>query len=734
MFNRSHVLLAALIATASVNAQTDTARQSQLDEFVLTGIRATSNTPVTQYNLSSKQIKEMYYGADLPVMLQQAPSIQSYSDNGTGIGYSFFRMRGMDQSRLNVTVNGVPINDPENQGTFFNNFADLSSSAQSIQIQRGVGTSTNGSAAFGGSINILTRNLSEQSSAEVNAGIGSFNSRRLTAEVQTGRVGNYAFYTRISNLATDGYRDRSGSEITSYLFSAGRFGKKSLIIFNMWGGDAQNQLSYLGVDEATLQSNRKANALTKGETDRFRQHFFQLQYQYTINQYSGVNASAYYVRGLAPQFQAFFGASPFFGYSFYNMPEPVIGADTIRETDAMVSYRLDQHFSGGFANYYYHTKKFELDAGFHANHFTSDHFMEVQWMRVLPEGIDPNHQVYFNTGTKSELSGFVKFNYFVTRKWNVFSDVQIRNAMFKYQPKTMQYAAAPFTVEPMTWNFVNPKIGTQYQVNTSLQAYAMVGISNREPTRFDYFQDDYATRNVKQSDIKPEQVVNIESGIRFQNRKLQLQTNFYLMQFENAIINTGELNMFGYPITTNVKESSRAGFEIDGVWKMNKYIWLNTAAAFSQNTIRQITQFYSDSNFTSQGITYNNTSSAMSPQIIMNTGVNLFPVKWLQVDLNMRHVSEQYVDNSQTLASRIPSYTLVNSRVGLDISRWTKQKIAVAIQVNNLMNAAYLPWANVGLMSNVIQYGNDGVNRGVITPQYFAAPLRNYFVTVTWTL
>lgn len=722
------------MATACVNAQTDTSHQTLLDEFVLNGIRATTNTPVTQYNLSSKQIKEIYYGADLPVMLQQAPSIQAYSDNGTGIGYSFFRMRGMDQSRINLTVNGVPVNDPENQGAFFNNFADLASSAQSIQIQRGVGTSTNGSAAFGGSMNILTRNLSEQASAEVNAGIGSFNSRRLTAEVQSGKIGKYAFYTRLSNLGTDGYRENSGSEITSYFFSVGRFGKKALFKFNMWGGDAQNQLAYTGVDLASLAINRRANALTKGESDRFRQNFFQLQYQYTINQYSGVNASAYYVRGVAPQFQAFLGASPFLGYSFYNMPEPIIGADTLRETDAMVSYRLDQHFTGGFANYYYHTKKFEFDAGIHANHFTSDHFMEVQWMRVFPVGINPNQQVYFNTGTKSEMSAFAKFNYYITRKWNVFTDVQFRNTTFKYQPKTMQFAQAPFTVETMSWNFVNPKFGTQYQIRSSLQAYAMVGISNREPTRFDYFQDDYATRNVKQSDIKPELIVDVETGIRFQNRKLQLQTNIYVMQFENAIINTGELNVFGYPNTTNVKESMRAGIEIDGVWKMNKYIWLNTAASFSQNTINQITLFYSDSNFASQGITYNNTSPAMSPQMIINTGMKLLPVKWLQAELNMRHVSEQYVDNSQTVEAFIPAYTLLNARLGIDMSKWLDQKVSLAVQFNNLMNTSYLPWANVGFMSNVMQYGNDGVNRGVITTQYFAAPLRNYFVTLTWSL
>jgi iron complex outermembrane receptor protein len=732
MFHKKTLLAAAITITTAVAAQTDadTTRQTQLEEVVLSAIRARQNVPVTQFNLSSTQLKQLYYGADLPVVLQRAPSIHGYSDNGTGIGYSFFRLRGLDQSRINLTVNGVPVNDPENQGTFFNNFADLASSAQSVQVQRGVGTSTNGAAAFGGSVNIQSRNLSEQPGAEINLGFGSFNSRRLTAEVQTGRMGKYATYVRLSNLATDGYRERSGSEISSYFISVGRFGNKSLLKFNMWGGDAQSQLAYTGIDKATLSQNRRANPFTLNESDRFRQNFFQLQYQYSLSRKSGINASAYYARGVAPQFQVFFAGSTFFPYSFYNMPNPIVGNDTLTQTDAKVSYRLDQHFYGGFASYYYHTRKLQFDAGVHANSFSSDHFMETQWMQNYPSGIAPNQRAYFNTGFKQEASAFAKINYYLTPKFNLYADLQMRYAAFQYEAQTLQYAAPPFGSEDMSWTFINPKAGAQYAFSDVVSIYGMAGITSREPTRFDYFQDDYATRDVKQDDIKPEMVTDIEAGVKVNRNNLQLNANVYYMLFDNAIINTGDINAFGYPITTNVKTSTRAGIEVDAIWKVHPKLHLMLASVFSKNTIADITQYYSDSNFASVGINYKNTTPALTPSIISNQGIRYIPFKFLYVDLNVRYVGEQFVDNSATEEARINAYTLTDLQIGLSLKQWLGKDVMLRFQVNNLLEEQFVTWGNTALFSNVLQYDNSGNTRGTITPLYFAAPGRNYFLSL----
>jgi iron complex outermembrane receptor protein len=739
MFNSKQTLaIAALCLSHIALAQTDadTTREAKLQEVVLSGIRATNKTPVTRYDISSKQLKQLYYGADLPTVLQQSPAIHAYSDNGTGIGYSFFRMRGMDQSRINLTVNGVPINDPENQGTFFNNFADLASSAESIQIQRGVGTSTNGAAAFGGSINILTRNLTQKPSAEVNMGYGSFNSRRLTAEVQTGRIAEkYAMYVRLSNLSTDGFRERSGSDITTYFFSTARFGEKSLLKLNVWGGDASSNLAYMGVDAATLAQNRKANPLVQNERDQFQQHFAQLQYQYNLSKISGINASAYYVRGRAPFFQVNFDADPlFFPYSFYNMPNPIVGSDTIMSTNARVAYRLDQHFVGGFANYFYHTNKLKFDAGFHLNSFNSDHFLEVQRMDVFPAGFEPGHIAYFNTGYKQEVSAFAKMSYNLTQRLLLYGDLQLRHARFQYAARTMQFSPPPFTSEDMQWTFINPKLGAQFEVNEQVSLYSMAGITGREPTRFDYFLDDYATRDVKQSDTKPEQVTDIEAGVRISNNYIKLNANVYYMHFRNAIINTGEVNAFGQSITTNVPVSTRSGIELDATWTVNKYISLIHSSNMSQNVINEITQFYTDTTFASIGFVYRNTTPALTPSIILNQGVRVTPFEWLYADANVRYVSQQFVDNSGSKAARIAPYTLVDARVGLKLKNWLKQDISLTFQINNVLNSVYNPWGNVGMFSNVVDYRPDGTTGGVVTPAFFAAPPRNYFITLTWKI
>ena len=713
----------------------DTLTGKPIQEVVLVGIRAGKNIPVTYTNITAAQLKQIYYGADLPTVLQNTPAIHAYSDNGTGVGYSFFRLRGMDQSRINLTVNGVPVNDPENQGTFFNNFADLASSAHSIQIQRGVGTSTNGTAAFGGSINILTRTLTDKAGAEINLGYGSFNTRRITAEAQTGRINDkYALYVRLSNLATDGFRERSGSEITSYMFSAARFGAKSVLKLNVWGGDAQSQLAYIGTDEATLKTNRRANPLTQGERDRFQQHFLQLQYQRIFSSRSGINASAYYVRGLAPQFQVYFAASSFFPYSFYNMPEPIIGSDTIRETNAMVSYRLNQHFYGGFANYYYHSDKLKVDAGIHVNSFTADHFMEVQRMELFPAGFSEGHRVYFNTGYKQEASGFVKASYNLTARASVFGDVQVRSALFRYSAQTMQYAAPPFTSENMQWTFVNPKVGAKFSVNEYTDIYAMAGIAGREPTRFDYFQDDYATRDVKQDDIKPEYVSDYEVGVRMNTHTLQLNANVYYMDFTNAIINTGQMNAFGYPITTNVAASLRSGLELDVNWKINKYISLTHAGNYSHNRIQKITQFYTDSTFSSIGFTYSQTMPALTPSVIVNQGLRISPLEWMYTEINARYVSQQFVDNSSTKVAAVPEYLVTDLRLGLQLKQWLKQHVSLTFHVNNLLNQSYNAWGNTGMFSNVIDYRPDGTTAGTITPVFFAAPPRNFFITLSWKI
>lgn len=741
MFNKTLLLILISCSTLTVAAQqtqqqlTDTTKAVELSESVIISIRAKDELPITKFDLNRLQIQKAYYGADMPSLLQMAPSIHAYSDNGTGIGYSFFRLRGIDQTRINVTINGIPINDPQNQGVFFNNFADLASSASAIQIQRGVGTSTNGTASFGGSINVSTQSISTKPGAEIHAGLGSFGSSRLTAEIQTGKIKDrWGAYIRLSNLATDGYRERSGSEIFSYLFSAARTTDKSTLRFNLWGGDAQSTLAYQGIDAATMRTNRKANPFTMNERDRFRQHFFQVQHLYNINNRSGIQSSVYFVRGGAPQFQFYFPAIWGTPYSSFNMPNAIIGNDTFTTTNAMVSYKLNQFFYGAFTNYFYRTRNFDLDAGLHVNSFKSEHSMETQRMDVLPVNQQLPHRAYFNTGYKKEASAFVKINATISKHVQVFADVQVRAAFFTYEAKAMAISNTAFPVEDMNWLFLNPKLGINYRLNSYSSLYAMAGRTGREPTRFDYFQEDFARNAISQNAIKPEYVIDFEFGYRYKKGGLNAQINAYHMAFTNAILNTGKNNNFGAAITTNVNNSTRTGIELDVQWPIRKWVTLIHTSNVSRNNIKHITQYYNTPNFENVGFNFHNVQPALSPAVILNQGVRFNPIAWLAVQAQVRHVSKQYIDNSNSKQAEIPSFTVVDASIELMLKKWLKRDISLVSRINNVLNATYTMWGNAAFGSNTATPNGAGDLMPAVTPLFFVAPPRNYFITLQWKL
>ncbi|MEI7978456.1 MAG: TonB-dependent receptor [Bacteroidota bacterium] len=728
------IILSNLLALSQISfAQTDSLNSKNMQEFVVRGIKANENLPVTQTTLDRKQIEQKYYGADIPSLINATPSINGYSDNGMGIGYSFFRLRGMDQTRVNTTVNGIPVNDPENMGVFFNNFADLASSAENIQIQRGVGTSTNGVANFGGSINILTKNLAPKESATVNLGFGSFGSSRATLEYQSGMIKNkLAFYGRISNLQTNGYRNNSGAKISSYLFSAGYFWKKAVLKLNVFGGYTENNLAYIGINANTLSLDRKFNPLVNGESDAFKQTFYQLHYSYQINSKSNFTSSVYFVRGEAPKFQ-YFGN---FANEYLNLPTYINGNDTQSTNNAMTSYRLNQYFVGTFLNYQYKSGKWDLIANVHANAFKNEHFLEVQSIESYNPAYKPSQNAFFNTGYKNEVSGNIKLNYSITSKTSAFGDVQVRNVSFNYSPQIMEYRTIyglnndNLLVENMNWTFLNYRVGMKHQFNKNINIYALFGRSNREPARVDYFKDEHPYSNIKQSDIKHETVNDYELGASFNNQKLAINANLFYMDFENQIASTGSLNAYGAAINTNVGASLRKGIEIEAIWKLNKKIWLTNSSAFSQNTINKIGLHYFDENtFADTVIIKENATTALSPSVIINQGIRVIPNKWFYAELNYRFVSMQYLDNSEDKNISIPNFHIMDLKFGLNLKKWIKYgEPSISVQVNNLTNQLYFPSGNVqGFTNSINSQGKTGT-----VPLFFPAANRNIFVGLTW--
>lgn len=707
------------------------------EEVIVEAFRASAITPVTQATITQKYIEANYVGHDIPTLINHTPSINAYSDAGNGMGYSYFRLRGMDQTRINMMVNGVPINDAQTQGFFTNNFADLASSAAEIQIQRGVGTSGNGTAAFGGSLNIITQHLEKNPSVQVNTGFGSFNSRRNTVEFQSGRLAGdkIAFYGRVSDLSSSGYREHSETHNQSYFLSGGWFGKKSVLKFNTWGGVSQSQLAYVGIDKATLEKNRRFNPLTPEERDEFRQSFYQLQYTYHFSSRLNVSASGYYVKGDAPKFDyLWYGA----GFDMLNAPADTVvrGTDTITTTDFMARYRLSQQFGGGYASLNYGTNNLHVSVGIHANKFVSHHYNQVAWAQIAPVGIQPGHIWYYNTGTKQEMSAFVKADYKIGTKLTLFADVQVRNARWNYTARKMEYNTTDYKVEPMSWSFFNPKVGARYAFNKKVSVYAHMGVVGREPTRSDYLRDDLAWRNVTQNELKPESVFDIELGTNITTQNLWLQANVFYMQFTNQIANTGLLNQFGSAITQNTGSGQRVGIELDVTWQLNKNWSLTNASSISHNRITSFTQYYDITTdtgavFYQQPVTFTNSQPSLSPQVIINQGIRFSPAPFVSLELNGRYVGKQYIDNTQTESLSIPAYTVADATLALQLQQWTKVgEQTLSIRVNNFTNSIYSPSGAVGGWGNTMVQDANG-NRTVTTPAaFFPAATTNIFVTL----
>ncbi len=721
-----------LLPAFAFGQQDSSSKQVGLQELIIREINPSLKRPLTFSSLEKKDLKQLYFGADVPSVLQQLPSINAYSDNGTGIGYSFFRMRGIDQTRINTTVNGVPLNDPENQGVFFANFADLLSGVEEIQVQRGLGTSTNGSSAFGGSVQISLSALEQKRSAEIQMGIGSFGSNRVTASIQSGLVNKkWLSQLRIGRIQTNGFRNNASAEVISYQASVLRLLKNGTIRFNAFGGATQNQLSYLGIDKQTFNVNPKTNPFVNGESDAFRQLINQLQYTRRLGLNQTLNASLYFVRGVAPKFQFLFPASWGYTFDWFNMSPLISGNDTnFIAGDMMTSYRLDQKFYGAFVTYTYLHKRFEINSGLHANYFIADHFMEVLNGTNIPNNYSLPHEVYRNTGIKRDLSAFLKGNFNATDKLSLFADVQIRMTSFTYSEKEMAIRPSFGKVEDMQWVFFNPRVGINYQLKQGQTLYGFTGIGYREPTRFDYLQDDFAPGDIKQSAIKPEQLWNTELGYRLNGGNCKLTVNLFMMEFQNQIVGTGALNNFGYPVTGNIGRSWRRGIETALVLPIDKMFSVFANTSFSLNGAKEFSQTFSSEDFsTSLQKTFKNTPLALSPNQLHLLGIqfNSFD-ETVHATINGRYVGKQFLDNTGNDLLSIPAFYTIDARFAyqFSIKSLKDSEWQVKLQANNLLNANYAPFGSLGGFNTINAEGQRGQ-----FALFMPAAGRNFFLTLS---
>jgi iron complex outermembrane recepter protein len=642
-----------------------------LEEISIQSIRADKKIPISEVTLNQKQIEEGYFGQEMPVLLSKTPSVTWVSDGGHDTGYSYFRLRGIDQTRINFTLNGVPLNEPEDQGAYFSNYPDFLNSVRSIQVQRGVGISTNGTSAFGGSVNMESPSLFDSASVEINSSFGSYNTYRVSPEFNTGLLKNkWSFYGRFSANGSNGFRENSGTIGQSGFLSGGYKSKKGILKFTGFSGESNNQMSYLAVADSSLKSNYRANYLTKDEKDKFKQTFGMLQYICALNKKSQFTFSTYYTNLSG-------------GYSILFPPD-------------YYKFSVKSNFYGGIVNYQYSNKSLKVNAGINANKYVRYHFASFL--------NSENELFYKNAGHKNEVSAFTKFSYQV-RKFNFYTDLQYRRSQFSYESDKL----VPISIPTINWTFFNPKAGILFSIGKNSTIYSSIGKTSREPTRNDMFAgyDNIDSLNYIEigslNRVKPERVIDIEVGVKLQFKKWKIDANFYNMQFKNEIAAIGQLSYIGLPLRKNVASSYRRGIELNLTAEPIKNLFISTQVNLSDNKIASYITDY-------DSIEHINVTPLLTPQIIVNQSIAYEISKRISTEITGRYVGESFLENGNNQNLIVPSSFILNG--GLSVKFYKNHSIQFL--VNNITNQKYFS-------SGYVQ-GNQ--------PYYFAMATRNFYISL----
>jgi iron complex outermembrane recepter protein len=649
------------------------------EEVIITATRADSWTPGTKQTISGEKIREISTGQDLPLLLDLTPSIVTTTDAGIGTGYTGLRIRGTDISRINVTINGVPLNDPESQSVFWVNMPDLAGSVDNIQIQRGVGTSANGAAAFGASINIQTVKLITEPFAEISSHAGSYNSFSNSIRYGTGLInGKWTFDGRLSRISSDGYIDRAFSDLKSHYLNAAYFSEKNIIRFTMMSGNERTYLAWSGVPKDSLQTNRTFNPHTyENETDNYHQNHYHLNFMRQHNQKLSLNAMAFLITGKGFYEQMKENQK----LSKYGIQPQIIGNDTISKSDIVQQKHLDNIFYGiNLAGHYNSMKKLKLSAGLSLNHYQNDHFGKIIWMQYAAT-IPKDFQWYLNKGDKTDFSGFLKGNYLLTEKINVFGDLLYRN--ISYEMDGIHDDLRNLT-QTHRFSFFNPKGGVYVMIDSHQECYVYAGVAHREPSRNNFRDADENT------EIKPELLIDYEAGYNVRFKNLLLNSNIYFMDYRDQLVLTGEINNVGDPIMVNVPNSYRAGIELLASVKITSKLDLDANLNLSRNKIRDFTEYVDDWDTWNQISNYlGETDISFSPAIVGGAELVYKPFRFLKVTLATKYVGKQYIDNTSSEERILNPWFVNNLRFSCRIPGSLWKNAEIRFSVNNIFNEMY---------------------------------------------
>mgnify|MGYP001069404726 FL=1 len=685
-----------------------------LDEVIVQSVRVKYSSPISHSNISKSEMSSRNLGQDLPVLLNFLPSVVTTSDAGAGIGYTGIRIRGVSPQSTNITINGIPFNDPESHGTFWVNLPDFTSSIESLQVQRGVGTSTNGSGAFGASINILTDAISKNPYAEISNSIGSYNTLKHTVKFSTGQLNDsFELSGRLSKIDSDGYIDRAYSDLKSYFIQGAYIKGNTLIKALTFGGHEKTYQSWDGVSNDQLLENRRQNPLTyENEIDNYKQDHYQLHWNQKLNEKWSTNLGLNYTygRGYFEQYREADSVDTYGG---------IVDSDTDQNgnltgtTDLIRRRWLDNNFYVLNASTNYNSSNLNLMFNTSYSTYSGDHFGEVIWARNFSKGSSIRDRYYNGNGKKTDFSLFAKGSLILNNAFEFYADFQLRNINYKTTGYTSDLVNM---LLDESYSFFNPKFGLSYKLSPQSMVYGSYSRANREPSRSDFESN---------KNIKPEQLNDFEIGWRFRKDGLRLNINTYYMLYNEQLVLTGELDDVGSPIRTNSGSSYRMGIEAEARIKLSEFFLMNTNVTLSSNKNKQTL-----SKFDGKIVDFGKTNISFSPDFIASNTIVFSPKNNFDISFLSKYVGKQYMGNIDAVNSILDSYFVNDLNLNYKINpNKTFKEIIISGLINNILDKEYV--------SNGYYYTYDdtwsvpGQTKTMDGAGYYPQATRNFLIGIT---
>lgn len=706
--------VAVLWATGIVSyAQTyvkDSLKLLQLQELQVISTRAGAKTPVAFTNIKKEQIAKQNFGQDIPFLLSSVPSVLTTSDAGAGIGYTSLRIRGTDATRINITANGIPMNDADSHSIFWVNTPDFASSLEDMQVQRGAGTSTNGAGAFGASLNMRTQGISSKPFAEVSGSYGSFNTHKETVKFGTGILNKYwAFDARFSNIQSDGFRDRAWSDLKSYFVQGGFFSENTTVKLITFGGKEKTYHAWDGISRDLLAKDRTFNpngiiiqhgdtvGFYNDQTDNYRQTHYQLLMNHLFSKKWNLNVALHYTNGLG-YYQEYkndkklveYGLEPFY---LPGMPEPREKTNLIRRK------YVGSDFGGGVFSLNYRDEKLEASVGGGLNRYSNNHYGQVVWVMNYTGLLDPEHEYYRNKGGKTDGNIYLKANYRLTGGLSVYGDLQYRQIhhTIKGDNDKWDWTANPEQLQHLNiredFRFFNPKAGLFWQIHPNHSAYASFAVAQKEPTRNNY------TDGLFNEVPKAEKLLDYELGYTYRSRWFTAGINLYYMDYKDQLVLNGKMNEIGEPMAENVKSSYRTGMELSLGIQLTDWLRWDINGTWSKNRIKDYIGYTYDMGLSEEGAPVDNmytqtaiaagtTPISFSPSFMGNSLVSII-YRGLELSLQSQYVSRQYLDNFGTTINSLDPYFVSNLNMAYTFKAPYTKGITAGIGIYNLFDTSY---------------------------------------------